>query len=257
MTGAIEVREQPDERELREARREVEALEGQFAEIEVELASATAALEAFRTRYTRRVGEILVELHRLEAEIARRLADLNPDDPERQEQATKAEHAAKDSQERAERAISDGAKPDAPRPDENLTRLRKRAAKLLHPDLATDDADQRARTVAMAEANAAYEARDGQRLQAVIDAWENGHPTPDAAANRGEELERLRRRAALLRTAIDNARDHLNRIGDSDLAQLKERVTEADAVDHDLLAEIKSELLKEVADAGERLASLV
>ncbi len=256
MTDALERIEQPGERELREARREVEALEGQFAQVELDLASVTAALEAFRIRRDRRIGPVLAELNRLEALIARLLADLNPDDAERQEQASEAEHTAKQSQDRADQALSDDGKPPTVAPDENLKRLYKEAAKLLHPDLARDDADRRARTTAMADANAAFAAGDSQHLQAIVDAWETGHPAPDAPADHAQELARLRRRAELLRTAIDNARDQVKRTNESDLAQLRERVIEADAVDHDLLGEIERELSQEVTDANDRLAAL-
>ncbi len=256
MTDVLDRTEQPGERELHEARREVEALEGQFAQVELDLAAVTAALEAFRIRYTRRVGPVLAELARLEAAIARRLADLNPNDAERQEQASEAGHTAKQSQDRADQALSDDGKPPTVAPDEKLKRLFKQAAKLLHPDLARDDADRRACTVAMADANVAYTAGDSQHLQAIIDAWETGHPAPDAPADHAQELARLRRRAELLRTAIDNAHDQVKRTDESDFAQLRERVIEADAVDHDLLAEIEREFSQEVTDASDRLAAL-
>lgn len=256
MTDALERIEQPGERELHEARREVEALEAQFAQVELDLASVTAALEAFGIRHDRRIGPVLAELTRLEALIARLLADLNPNDAERQEQASEAEHTAQQSQDHADQARSDDGKPPTVAPDENLKRLYKQAAKLFHPDLARDDADRRARTAAMADANVAFTAADSQHLQAIIDAWETGHPAPDASADHAQELARLRRRAELLRTAIDNARDQVKRTNESDLAQLRERVIEADAVDHDLLGEIERELRQEVTDASDRLAAL-
>lgn len=148
----------------------------------------------------RRFAPLYTELDRLEAEIASRLA---------QEEATPAAHAkAADAAARAEesqRALADwsaGAPeaddetgPASPAPE--LKVLYRDAAKRIHPDLATDEAEKERRHTLMA-LNAAYAAGDARAIQRILDG-EASRPEAIRGDDIGARLMRAIRKIAQVR----------------------------------------------------------
>jgi hypothetical protein len=134
---------------------EFEALSKDLAERELELATLENRLSEFEKRYARTVGVLFAELDELEKEIAKELFRLNPTEEYRQgfqraEKKAKSSHDAVDP----ERLAQNEKKPFAP--SDELKNLFRRVAKMIHPDLATDERERAHRTSLMARANEAY-----------------------------------------------------------------------------------------------------
>jgi hypothetical protein len=191
----------PEAEHLAEQERLLEELTEDLTAKEAEFAETGSAFARFRAEYLRRFAPLYAELDRLEAEIARRLA---------QEEATPAAHAkAADATARAEEshwALDDGLAdvadaenetgPAPPAPE--LRALYRDAAKRIHPDLATDDAEKERRTTLMAALNAAYEAGDAEVIQRILDG-EASRPEAITGDDIGARLMRTIRRIAQVR----------------------------------------------------------
>jgi hypothetical protein len=193
---------------------------------------------------------LYAELDRLEAEIARRLA---------QEEETPAAHAkAADATARAEetqRALDDGLAdiadadeetgPATPAPE--LKALYRDAAKRIHPDLATDEAEKERRNTLMAALNAAYDAGDADAIQRILDG-EASRPEAITGDDIGARLMRTIRRIAQVRGRF------------SELVELTDAL-EASWADwasaHDPLAGDEASLRERIASAHARLAAVV
>jgi DnaJ-domain-containing protein 1 len=104
------------------------------------LATNQAQLHAFEREYLRVVGSRYTEIDRLEAQIAEYMAYLE---------------SAKDF-----------------KPFDSLKKLYRQVAKLIHPDLATDEKERVRRQNLMVEANLAYENQDEERLKVILHGWE-------------------------------------------------------------------------------------
>jgi hypothetical protein len=155
-----------------------------------------------------------------------------------------------------------GAPPDeipALLPEEvQLKRLYRRLARVLHPDLAQDDAERARLGDLMAKANAAYDAGDLTALEVMAEKIGAGEPPGDVSAEeRRANLER--RTATLARIAASLARER-DRLVRSDTNRLREEARRREAAGEDFLAATRAELAEEAdaayADARARLARL-
>ena len=170
---------------------------------ETDLATSQAELGRFRIDYLRRFAPLYAELDRIESEIARLLAHADPDDPVASGRARRAARQAWRSEEAARAADAStrhrsGARTDADDDDErrrpidpSLRELYRRAAKALHPDMATTDEERARRTRLMAAVNEAYTRDDADAILAILDG-EAIRPGAAATAN-GDVAERLAR----------------------------------------------------------------
>ena len=154
------VRRSPEEHHLADQERLLADLTEQLATAEAEVATTGAEFARFRTSYLARFAPLYSELDRLEAEIARLLADrlgsAAGDADAARARAEAAEARAAESAAAAEAA--EGAPGAAPAPTADLKTLYRQLAKAIHPDLATDDAERVRRTHLMAAASEAYAA---------------------------------------------------------------------------------------------------
>jgi len=191
----------PEAEHLAEQERLLEELTEHLTAKEAEFAETGSAFARFRAEYLRRFAPLYTELDRLEAEIARRLA---------QEEGTPAAHAkAADATARAEesqRALredlagssesGDETRPARPAPE--LRALYRDAAKRIHPDLAADEAEKERRTTLMAALNAAYDAGDADAIQRILDS-ESSRPEAITGDDTGARLMRVIRKIAQVR----------------------------------------------------------
>jgi hypothetical protein len=188
----------PEAEHLAEQERLLEELTDQLTAKEAGVAEAGSAFARFRAEYLRRFAPLYAELDRLEAEIARRIA---------QEEATPAAHA-KAAQtaaqaDESQQALGDGlagspeagdeTRPTPPAPE--LKALYRDAAKKIHPDLATDEAEKQRRTTLMAALNAAYDAGDADAIQRILDS-ESSRPEAIIGDDIGANLMRVIRKIA-------------------------------------------------------------
>lgn len=112
-------------------------------------------LNAFELEYAKIVGRKYAELDKWEARIAAELSNRQTENDNLKQQAQRAKETAKTSSEQQHRSE---AKESAPRfvPNEKFKTLYRQAARMMHPDLGTDDADRARRAQAMAKVNDAF-----------------------------------------------------------------------------------------------------
>jgi hypothetical protein len=136
-----------------------------------------------------------------------------------------------------------------------LKRLYRRLARVLHPDLARDEAERRRLGELMARVNASYAKGDQTALEVMAERVGAGEPPGELSD--AERLAHLERRAAgLERIAASLARERA-RLEASDTARLHGESRRRAAEGGDLVAETRAELAEEAAAAyGDALARL-
>jgi hypothetical protein len=151
--------------------------------------------------------------------------------------------------------------PEEPAPRsaaEALRRVYRRLARLLHPDLAADDADRGRLTTLMAQVNAAYAARDLQALE--LTAEKLGAGEAPGLVTDDERLADLARRQLQLERVADSLRRAQQRLEQSDTARLRAEADRRAAAGGDYFKESEAELEAEaaaaLADALARLEGL-
>ena len=207
MDSPLAPQQTPEEAHLAEQERLLAELTEELATREAEFATSGVEFARFRLEYLRRFAPLYAEADRLEAEIARRLAQKEPT-AERMREADRAEDRAQD----AERLLHD-AREDAGTaweaeeervqraPDPELRDLYRQAAKQLHPDLAAEGDERARRTVAMAALNAAYERGDAEAVRRILS---DESVRPEAVEGDGvaARLVRVLRRIAQVRARL-------------------------------------------------------
>ena len=254
----ISPRPTPEAEHLAEQERLLAELTEQLATEEAEFAETGRAFARFRAQYLRRFAPLYAELDRLEAEIAQRLADRE-DTPAARAKAASAATQAEESQ----RVLDDEAAPNEPEaeeapsspPSDDLRAIYRQAAKQIHPDLATDDAEKARRHQLMAALNAAYDAGDAGAIQRILDG-EAARPEAIVGDDVGARLMRTIRKIAQVRARFTELVELTNALREDPLFAL----FEADRADWgaglDPLAEDEASLRRQVASAHARLAAL-
>jgi hypothetical protein len=233
-----------EEEELAAKREELARLEAQLADQELFLASLKAELSAFEGLYLRRVGVLYAELDEWNARSAELHAE-HTRTPEAQAEAAEARAQAKEAYSAAH---GEAAEVQPFLPSADLKKLYREAAKLVHPDSATDEADRTRRERLMKEVNAAYAAGDEEalrRLLADLDA------SPDAVqgAGIGADLIRVLRQLKQVRNRIAEIELEAKALSETDLAKLKAKADQATTEGRDPLAEMASSVQGRVLES--------
>jgi len=249
-TQLIRKRSQAEE-ELAARVEELKALQAELAEQELSLTTLLAELAVFQARYLREVGSLYAELDEWSAKIAELLAQR---DGTRQTRS-----AASEAREQAERSAG-AVRTETTQPPEfkssvSIKRLYREVARMVHPDLATDDIDRARRERLMADANAAYQRGDVEALKRILDDYESNHETTPLK-NFAVELERVMRLIRQVRSRLSQIEQQLTAFHSSRLADLKARTEAARIEGRDLLAEMAADLRKRIATAHLRFDSL-
>jgi hypothetical protein len=255
MNRNMQRRQTPEDVELERKREELRGLEAEFAEKELALASLRAELHRFEMRYIRQVGSLYAVLDELEAKIAEAVARQYPRNERAKNVAEQARSKARKSAAEASRADEADVPEDDFKPSERLKTLYRAAAKTIHPDLASDDADRARRHKAMASVNDAYEKGDENRIRAIIEEWE---ASPESVKGEGTaaELVRVIRRISLIRKSLDTIKNEIGQIRSSSLALLKTKVDDELAQGRDILKEMAVGIQAEITEAEKRLAQI-
>ena len=138
---------------------------------------------------------------------------------------------------------------------EDLKKLYRKVAKAVHPDYAADDDERPLRERAMAEANAAYESGDVDRLKAILADWEN-RPEAVPGEGTGAELVRVIRAIAAVEARLAEVAAELTSLAETSLAALFAKAQNAEADGCDLLQEMAEDVDRRIADARIRLRTL-
>ena len=244
MSEHVGLRPKPEEEELRLKEQELQVLENQLIDREVQLTSLRGELAAFERLYLKTVGIRYAELDEIEAQIAEFLARREPNNP-------KAQGAAREARSRAEESrtgTAESAVREVTRfsPSSSLRNLYREVARRIHPDLATDDADRAKRQKLMAEANHAYENGDEAKLRAILEEYESS-PESVLGQGTGVDLVRIIRKIAQVKRRLVQIQTEIEQVRASDLFNLKMKVDEGSKQGRDVLNEMASAVLSQIA----------
>lgn len=240
----------PEALELEEKQRTLEAVEERYAEVYTEYATLQNELAAFKLRYWRRVGPLYARLDAVRAEIAAELARNAPRNPARQQAARAAGAQARASADSLHEAEED-ANSEAFEVNDDLKRLYRQAARLVHPDRADDDEDRSLRDEIMARINAAYRNGNGLVIESLIEEYQQRAEVGEEDA--ATRLIRTIRTIARMRDQIRETEAAILTLRDSELVRLQKIVIEAEARGVDKLAELAAGVERQIAEAEVRL----
>ena len=234
---------QPQEEDIDTLRARMAELEASLTARMEEITRAKTDLGAFRILYRKEVGLLHEELDELERKIAE--AELG-------EISRAVAEAGGDP---TATTVGDQPEPQARYTSDAVRRLFRDVAKIVHPDLATDQQTRDRRHALMIEANKAYALGDEERLRWILQAWEN---SPEAVPDADPDAARLRilRRIAQLEDELGSCARDLSDLHASPLWELKVMVDEAAARGKDLVADMIRRLKRDVMAARNRLDAM-
>jgi len=248
MPAEIILQPSPNAAGFAEKRERLAAVRAALAEREADIAQIRYQLKAFEGRYLQRVGVLYAELDEITARITEREVDLYDSDSARR----RAQEARQRAQETHEAAFGADQEPEEFDPSPSLKTLFREVAKRIHPDFASDEAEQKHFTLLMTRANHAYRCGDAETLQRLLD----DHLEVNASvAYEGDGLALLRLVRQIHHAERDIAaldREHQTLLG-SEIGQLYTGAEAASREGRDLLAELAASLRERIADAQYRL----
>jgi len=233
---------------LAEKRERLVAVRAALAEREADIAQFRYQLKAFERRYLQRVGVLYAELDEIAARITEREVELYDSDSARR----RAQEARERAQETHEAAFGAEREPEEFDPSPSLKTLFREVAKRIHPDFASDEAEQKHFTLLMTRANHAYNCGDAETLQRMLD----DHLEVNAAvADEGDgvALARLLRQIEHAERDIAALDGEQQKLLGSEIGQLYTGAEAAAREDRDLLGELAAGLRERIADAQYRL----
>ncbi len=192
----------PEEVELNKKRRVLDRLQDRLADREEALADLNAELEKFEARYQMEVGRLYAQFDDIEALIAEEEVKLVPDDQDIRKRAEELRRRAEESAARANdenfEKVSVRAKPTA-----EAKKAYHNLARVIHPDLALDNAEKEKRHGLMARLNAAYSSGDQTLLDKLADDFRDS-PDLIVGDSVGDDLVRTIRRIAQVKRRMED-----------------------------------------------------
>jgi hypothetical protein len=245
----------PEERELSRKLAELEEVEAALDEQERARAKLETELHVFEVHYLAAVGKRYAQLDAIEAEIAELEAERQPGNAALLVRAEEARARAQESADALDAGRAAQDRHPFP-PSASLKQLFRKVARLIHPDLAEDEAARRKREALMAAANRAYETGDEARLASLLNEWEE---SPEAVVGHDAAAELLRavRQIARVQDRIESVAREIAALRESDLDRLRIRVEAAEAAGRDLLAEMAAAVEPQIEQATARLEALL
>lgn len=235
----------PEEQELNRLESEQTTLEDQVASDELTLETLKAESAQFQHHYYQTVGRLYVELDELNAQIARAEAGLDLDNAEAQAQAQAAEQQARKSAEEA--GVSEKQPPPPPEITLELKQAFRQAAKLMHPDRATTDAERDRRNIFMAQVNVAYGKGDQAAIEKLIIEF-GQDPEAITGGDIASRLVKTIRRIAQLRRRATEIEQEITLLKQSELIELMTTITEAKALGGDPLADLAQQIMQQISE---------
>lgn len=227
-----------EQKRIEELRDELTALEAAIAGREIELADLEKGMRIFEGRYLPVVGNKYDQL----AEIEKQIAELQglPFDEDVVD-ASLAEDEVGCGQNRMH--------------SDRLKKLYREVARKFHPDLTSCEHERRHRHQLMVEVNRAYETGAEDRLQNLLDAGAAPDEVTDARVMSAEMILLLRKVAEARQRLVGIEAD-LADITGSEIYKLKLRVENGDSMGVDLMAELVSQVDRQIRKSLNRLEHL-
>jgi hypothetical protein len=243
----------PEEQELVRLETEQTALEDRVSSAELELETLKVELAQFQYRYYQGPGRLYAELDDWDARIAMVEAGMHPDDVDAQFRAQAAEKQAKRSAEEA--GMIEKKPPPPPEITPETKQAFRQAARLMHPDRATTDAERERRNVMMAKVNRAYEDGDLQAIEKLIVEF-GQDPEAIQGDDLGARMIKAIRRIAQLRNRAEEIDKQLSETQTHELYELLITVQQAEALGSDPLGDLIQEILRQISERKIKLEML-
>lgn len=225
---------------------ELSNLENDLVELQFFLADIKAELTHFNRKYSQIISHLYSELDEVKAQVAEALSRCEPNNIEMSERASLFRRNANDSTKEILKSKINSNQ-SIIYPSDDLKKLFREAAKLIHPDFSIDDNDKELRHQVMAQVNSAYENRDELELQKIIDIWMSDHEFNDSLLS--SELETVLNKIFCVRKSISLTQIEIEKILKSDLYILYKKYKFNLLSNRDVLLEmavvIKSDIEKE------------
>jgi hypothetical protein len=235
----------PEEHELNRLESEQTTLEDQVASDELTLETLKAESAQFEYHYYQTVGLLYVELDRLIAQIARAEAGLDLDNAEAQAEAEAAEEQARKTAEEA--GVVEKQPPPPPEITPELKQTFRQAAKLMHPDRATTDAERDRRNIIMAKVNVAYAKGDQAAIEKLMIEF-GQDPEAITGGDIASRLVKTIRRIAQLRRRATEVEQEITLLKQNELIELMTTITEAKALGGDPLADLAQQIMQQISE---------
>jgi hypothetical protein len=248
MPAEIVLQPGPDAAAIAEKRERLAQVRVALADREADIAQTRAQMKTFEMRYLRQVGVLYAELDEIAARISEREVDLYDSDFARR----RAQAARERAQETHEAAFGAEQEPEEFDPSPSLKTLFREVAKRIHPDFASDEAEQKHFTLLMTRANEAYSRGDAETLQRLLDDHLEINK-PVAYEGDALALVRLVRQIQHAERDIAALDRELETLLLSEIGQLYTGAEAAAREDRDLLSELEVSLRERIADAQYRL----
>jgi len=241
----------PEELELGKKQALLERLKDRLADREENLADLAAEVEQFEARYSMEVGRHQAELDRIEVEIAEEEAKLVPDDED-------IKRKLEELRRRAE-ASAAGVEEHLNAADWKPTAEAKKAyhnlAKIIHPDLALDEAEKERRHALMAQLNAAYSSGDQKTLNKLMDDFRDA-PELVSGDTVADNLVRVIRQIYQVKNRMKTIEVEMSTIRSSERFSLFLKVEEEKKQGRDFLGQMGARSKTHVAMSLRRLNTL-
>jgi hypothetical protein len=235
----------PEEQELIRLEGEQAELEDQVTSAELELETTKTETAQFQHRYHRTVGRLYAALDELDALLAKVQAGHSPDDAAAQAHALAAEQQARASAEEAGLIEAQPSPPPVITPELKLAF--RQAAKLMHPDRATNEPERLRRNALMAQVNVAYERGDQTAIERLIKDY-GRDPEAIVGEDVASRIVKTIRRIAQLRRRMTEAQQEMLAQQQADIFQLKQTVEQTEALGGDPLGDLAKQLMQELSE---------
>lgn len=235
----------PEEQELNRLESEQAALEEQVTTAELTLETSKTETAQFQHRYHQTVGRLYAQLDELDALLARVQAGLSPDDAAAQAHAQAAEQQAKASAEEAGLIEAQPAPPPVITPELKLAF--RQAAKLMHPDRATNEPERLRRTALMAQVNLAYERGDQKAIEKLVSEY-GQDPEAITGGDVASRIVKSIRRIAQLRRRMGEVQQQMEAMQQAEIFHLKQTIEETEAMGGDPLGDLAKQLMQELSE---------
>lgn len=241
--------------ELSLKKKELSFLQLELTEKELSLSTLKGEIHQFEKRYNQTVGSKYVELDEVRAQILDLSSRL---DPQKEDLRQEAEAAREHAQQTSEETSWAEDKPTSNKgffPTDALKKLFRKAAKKIHPDLATDLQDRERRHRLMAELNQAYDDLCEIRIREIIEEWEDKSESEKSAAI-GIQLVRCIRKISQIKARLEEIQIEWNDLENSDMFQLKEHIENESQKGRDIIQEMINDIDERIIRVKTRVRKL-
>jgi hypothetical protein len=241
----------PEEIEFEKKRRKLERLKDRLADREEEMAELRAELEQTEANYTMEVGRFYAALDEIEAQIAEEELKLVPDDEEIKRKVEELRRRAEESAAGLAEANCHNKfnpTPEAKKAYHNLARM-------IHPDLAIDEAERERRHTLMAKLNDAYADGDQNLLNKLVEEYRD---SPDLVRGDsiGDRLVRVIRQISQVAARLRELKSEKLKAELSEAYAMREKVRSERLEGRDYFRQMSERAKTHIMKAQRRLDNL-